>query len=296
MYLFCFSVSVYADTPEMNPDYDYLYTYQATQPDQIQSLVELALKDDRVVSGQFSYFIGYNAGGFSWNCVLIKNSILPDFISGYYGNFAINGGWHNFNFAYSDVDLSSDDFISLSGKACKWTNNGHRYLVYSGKLNSDTKTWSIPFATNWDGNFYLDLKDGSKAYLNYEKPYIANTTEQLQNLNASLAVCINEVPSSQCYVSLHKTETQEELFNIHLSDFTDYTQRLDLENPFSKLGYVIPWDKVGFNYSIEKNQNYELRLTYTINNHEYNTSKFYNSLVNFTTNNGRWFWYSSYSD
>lgn len=287
MFLFSFSVSVFADTPEMNPDYDYLYTYQATQPNEIKSLIELAESDDRVISGDFVYFCGHGGGAKSDFCLLIrKTKIIHDYISGYYGNFSINGGWHNFNMWYSDTDLSSSDLIWLSGRTDLWTNNGHRYFILSGKVDNETKTWSIPFATNWDYNVYLDLKDGSKAYLNYEKPYIANTTEQLQNLNASLAIVLYDVPSSVASVSLHKTSDNTELFNIKLSDFTDYVQRIDLENPFSNLGYVIPWDKVGANYSIEKNQNYELRLTYTIFNHEYNTSKFYNSLVDFSTTGG----------
>ena len=102
-FVFSFSITVLgAEATAMDPNYDYLYTYTVVQDEQIKTLIETAEKDDRVISGNYSYMIYYNGGDKTYCIDLISNSYLESTlnnnIQGEYSNFSINGGWHNFNF------------------------------------------------------------------------------------------------------------------------------------------------------------------------------------------------------
>ena len=289
IFLFCFSVSVFAASQPSN-SFDYLYTFESYKDDNIGSYESTVQNSDEVVSGSYYYFVYYHILNNTYITYSVAKSALSkvELVSDYktytddYYLFKLrlycSSAW--------SVDNNHKYILSVEDYPQNFMASGSDYseLRLYAKYNSDNRTFTFPFATNYDTDIvYHCSNDSETVFSTNKKPYIANTTSQLQNLNASMALCIYDIPSSLCYVSLHKTETQEELFNIHLSDFSDYTQRLDESDPFSQIGYVIPWDKVGVSYSIEKNKNYELRLTYTINNNEYHVSKFYNSLVDFTT-------------
>lgn len=73
-------------------------------------------------------------------------------------------------------------------------------------------------------------------------PFIANTTQQLSELTVGeLAIGDNGVPPSRLVVALYDDTIDDNIFSISLQDYSQYISRLDLEDPFSELGYVIPW-------------------------------------------------------
>lgn len=113
-------------------------------------------------------------------------------------------------------------------------------------------------------------------------PYVCNSKEQLENVSVGeLAVFLDETNDNQVYVSLFNDSIQQNLFTVCMNDYREFEQRLDLEDPFSDLGYVIPWQILpyfefvaGDTYTISVLfcQNVEPRLlTFTVNKSIKNT-------------------------
>lgn len=127
-----------------------------------------------------------------------------------------------------------------------------------GDLKYAYDTWTSSFdicKTNFD---FYDASDGSliTSKSSFDNmPFIANTIEQLEYLSVGeLAIGDNGVAPSLLNVSLIDVATKQTLFNICLKDYSEYVSRLDLDDPFSDLGYAIPWKILPeFNF-IEGNQ------------------------------------------
>lgn len=96
-------------------------------------------------------------------------------------------------------------------------------------------------------------------------PYVANTDAQLERLTVGeLALNTFDVPASILTVSLYNDTINESLWSIPLMDYQEYYSRLDLEDPFSERGYVIPWQDLPEFDFIEGNQ-YTIYINYATN-------------------------------
>lgn len=130
------------------------------------------------------------------------------------------------------------------------------------KKNINSTPYKV-FASNYD---ILEWQDPSKVYFEANftpvSPYLANTLEELRNFNMQyLNVMTREVSSPHLILTNVTTGTQ--LFNIDLTSDTyeQYYQRLDLENPFSELGYIIPVSSLP-EFELAYTNSYKFTITY----------------------------------
>lgn len=286
MFLFSFSVSVFADSSLIDLEFTHLYSYNAVKDNNITSLEAEALKTDYVISGDFTYFIFYDIGRRGYKSVVIRTSKLDSNIVLDFQNYS-QDGYNCFYLPYSHTDdLTKPDYYCLSGNPYyTHCDNGDWCFSFSGQLDSDNKCFNIPFATNFKGDIYFKHSDNSKSFLSYSKPYIFNTNEELQNMSTTLNIVPRSIPESTLYFKIFDSEGQEVL-STALKDFLieDNYHRID---PFSDLCYYsVDWSKLP-KFSLSANNSYDFRIQYTLDGNLYNISRFINVLVNYSNGSGR---------
>lgn len=96
-------------------------------------------------------------------------------------------------------------------------------------------------------------------------PYVANTDAQLQGLTVGeLALNTYNIAPSLLNVYMSDDTTDEMLWTINLKDYDKYISRIDLEDPFSDLGYVIPWKDLP-PFDFVENHQYTIYISYATN-------------------------------
>lgn len=171
----------------IDEQYDYLYSYEPFIDDNVQALVDKALKDDRVSSGDFYYFVAYNYGDRCFNCFLFRKSAIKDNTL-----YLLFNGWGEYSSVYNsdtecfdikfpdDFDGNSDNFVRLSGRNC-WDNE-KKYFNITGLPDIDNKRYRFPFATNFDGKIVRQCSNGEEKNFFFQTQTTIPILEQVEEL------------------------------------------------------------------------------------------------------------------
>lgn len=146
--------------------------------------------------------------------------------------------------------------------------------------NPTTHTAEVPINTDipYQILFQNDLGD-NVIWGGSTMPYLANTSAQLAELSSTVNIVTNGVISPQ--LTLVDRSNNVDLFTISLSDsqYEQYYRRLDLNDPFSDLAYMLPISALP-SFTYNRGRNYDWKLTYYIGStgpyviHHYITSAF----------------------
>lgn len=296
----------------LGSSYNYKTVYPALSSNSIlESIQSTITSHSYYATGKYYYFIGYqydNYGGYGGSQytprpfgVLIEKTLLdeqtnlsPKFVLSaytnyYYGNVIMaylnfysgftdklsqfknfhTYGWYKDSFVWDDI------FV---GKSNITYNNTQGFAFICQNFNSSTNTTNLPFITDIPYQILYESVSGTNIiFEGSQNPYLANTDFEMQ----TLATTVNVVPQSAVKVSLSLTNrsTDTELFSVDLADFSEYVRRIDLEDPFSPLAYMIPIDKLP-SFSYTYGQDFDWIITYGIGNtypyriHFYVTSQY----------------------
>lgn len=162
-----FNFNVFADS-SFDANYDYLYNFKidnsfdahnsfrdpgSSPSADIQSIIDDNNKDDRIVSGDYFYFIMTDWDGLA--NVYIKSSAISNLYFKYTPDSSC------VIYILFDDGLSSSDYFLKSGS---WHGNDpskHKICGCFFFLDYDNKILSTNFATNYPGNIPVILHDGS---------------------------------------------------------------------------------------------------------------------------------------
>lgn len=239
---FCF---VYAGT-FIDTNYDYLYSYSHYTNDELKSLRDTVKNDNRVVSGEFYYFVVYNYGDRIYNTFLIRKSCVDTALSLHFANWG-EAGWEGFQVKLSTSDLqSSGDFIHYSGRngfAKLVDNNNYYAFNLFAQFDSTNKIYKFIYESNYTGDIFRDCANDERKYLQRSSPYIMDSDYSLANFDSTyFLVKPNKVDSS---TSLNfnickgksKTEIDEVLLDIELNSNSLYYHSID----GSDVWYEVPY-------------------------------------------------------
>lgn len=159
--------NVFAST-FIDVNYDYLYEYKInTEEENVKILEERLKKDDRVLSGDFYYFAGYNYGDRIYNAYLIRKTSIDEDITLHFLNWG-ERTWEGFQFKLSKNDLqSTGDFIHYSGRngfgKLKDDTSYYSFGFYA-QFDSSNKTYTFPLVTNYDKDIAIKLHNGENRF------------------------------------------------------------------------------------------------------------------------------------
>lgn len=209
------------------------------------------------------YFFVRNWDGFC--CFILKNAKT----NALNGHTLVSDGNYKFRL-YDKYDDGSgyvfNQYSSIVRLTYDWGNDKWNYSDTNEYLCLDPFKVvycpiDIPFK-NKDGNHFTRI-----GFVG-DRPYFANTDEQLQGLTVGeLSIVPYDVPQSLLCLSMFdvtSNDTTEHLFTewIHnIENVDSYVSRLDLEDPFSTLAYNIPWC-VFPEFEFIEGHKYKLSLTY----------------------------------
>lgn len=147
--------SVYAAS-SFNTSYDYMYNYEidndfiytatnhTTSVSELQTYIDSNLKDDRVISGDYYYFIYQNFYDQLSN-VLVKKDSIEEIV------FSLNMIQNGQNTISYNIDLSnsfsSSNVVALKGRV-EYTSKGLHHTTFY--CDSDNHVLTTNFATNYD--------------------------------------------------------------------------------------------------------------------------------------------------
>lgn len=143
----------------------------------------------------------------------------------------------------------------------------------------------ICFATDIPYQFTFDYSGDTRVLWAGQTPYIANTTAELQGLTSDTLNLVT-LGYEDFQLSLVDNTENTTLFTIDTSSelYSQYYRRLDLDDPFSDLAYMIPWSALPtFNYT--NGHQFDFKLSYMVNStgpyviHHYVTSSYTGSPV-----------------
>lgn len=130
------------------------YTFNVdSENSSIVELKELCEADERVISGNYYYFVGYNTGDDCYDAYLVsKDSSFLD------KPYISCSDWSKNGYYQSVLVLldSSGDIIRISGR------NGIN-SSYTGvfiDVYSSDSSYTIPFATNYPSTYYISTDEG----------------------------------------------------------------------------------------------------------------------------------------
>ncbi len=239
----------------IDTNYYYLYTYKfdTNSANKMSYEINNAKSDDRVVSGEYYYFVYWNNASYNNDIgkgiYYVKKSDLP--------------------FVYFDFFSWADElqgFTFYNGS----TNNS-MFISY-GSLNSDDRLFNILLATNYDGDIYINRNGNDTVYLQHSSPYIADDDDTISKLNGSyFLIYPNNSNNTNLHFSVCQTETVSDGDLIYdretvLADFS-----LDSSSPYyncplgDEVWYEVPYSVFPKNLSIKKGEEYNWRLQYDFN-------------------------------
>lgn len=127
-----------------------------------------------------------------------------------------------------------------------------------GPVTSFTFYYSTSDILNTDGSIFFNGTNTNN------KPYIANSQEGLANLDIdNLLINPGDFMDDLKFI-LYDYASGNKIFEINLSDYSDYIEREDDDNPFSDLIYVIPVTDLPV-FSVENGKTYNWALVYPEN-------------------------------
>lgn len=205
-----------------NPDTDLLIAGYNNKSD-FNSYCILVVVNGKQYSNPYDYKIYQSSD--NWHCINVVNQSTNAQITLNYYAFRYNNSlWGNWGGLVTRYDTWANNNIDI----CK--TDFDLYKQSTGELISSKSSFD-------------------------NLPFIANTTEQLENVSVGeLAIGDNGVAPSLLNITLRNNTTSTILFTINLTDYADYISRLDLSDPFSNFGYVIPWKNLPQFSFIENNQ------------------------------------------
>lgn len=179
-----FSSSVFAANQPSN-SYDYLYSFKSTKDDNISSFESTVKNSDEVVSGSYYYFVYYHILNNTYITFSVAKSAVSkvELVSDYktytddYYFFRLrlycSNAWSVAN--NRKYTLSVEDYPQ------NFMADGSDYseLRLYAKYDSDNRTFTFPFATNYDTNVYYPCSDNTQTIFLTNEPYIENTDEDL---------------------------------------------------------------------------------------------------------------------
>lgn len=146
--------------------------------------------------------------------------------------------------------------------------------------NPTTHSAEVPINTDipYQILFQNDLGD-NVIWGGSTQPYLANTSSQLAELSSTVNIVTNGVLSPQ--LTLVDRSNNVDLFTISLGDkqYEQYYRRLDLNDPFSDLAYMLPISALP-SFTYNRGRNYDWKITYFVGTtgpyviHHYITSAF----------------------
>ena len=157
-----FNCSVFADS-SFDPNYDYLYKFKidnnldihcSNTESIINSTIDDNNKDDRIVSGDYYYFIFSDWDGLA--NVFIKKSVINNI----YLSYHFTGQGVPFYGFFCD-GITSDDVFLKSGTWQRYDLNVSRICTIIFNCDYDNKILTTNFVTNYPGNIPVLLKNGS---------------------------------------------------------------------------------------------------------------------------------------
>lgn len=196
-------------------------------------------------------------------------------------------------------------FLTIISSTAPLLTNGSN-ITYDASLGIPTiSAWKYTFSTKdytqtydnqtWAGSGFgsviqwsnYDLIEKATGQVSHtadeplEVPYLANTYDELASLTT---LTINVMPEYGTNVRLQlidRTDSNKVLFDVPMSDYTDYLSRIDLSNPFSHVGYLIPISKLpSFTYT--SGHTFRWNITFSFDNGQYNSSVYYDVVSTFT--------------
>ena len=228
--IFCFitlpTFSYADDTPSKS--FDYLYNYKVIKSSLLDDVLSEALNSDYVFSGNYYYFAflarNFNDNTvspkvfFVWKSGLKSFTLKPEFIlcDGYYSfNFQWNvdksGDWQNCNSNYDGFINRTSFFVA------------NCYPV--GLWDSNVRTFTIPFYTNYPNDINLTFSNSSTSVLVHSTPYISDDDKTIANMSGSYFL-IN--PGNSSVKSLHFSLCQTVVED--LGDGMQYEKELVLKD------------------------------------------------------------------
>lgn len=260
--------SVYANN-YIDTKYDYLYDYKLSEStDELKQLEQNVLKDDRVASGEYYYFITYNIGHWAYETTLVKKSSCPLVSYITFGNWNANGP-ELFYFTLMSVNSYHDGDIIGTLTACP--ENTSYYGVFNcANFDSDNKTYTFyPFVTNYVGDIVRKCYNGDMKYLVRKLPYIADTDYTLSKLDGSYFLIFPNVDNVEnLHFSLCETQTVEGdlpydkevvLADFPLNDTSSYYKEVDGES-----WYEVPYSAFPSGLTITSGNEYNWRLQFDL--------------------------------
>lgn len=148
----------------------------------------------------------------------------------------------------SRIVLGNVDYLGSVGTSWRSTSSVGSYIGSTFQFFSNN--------TQADSNTFVKNIDGSPSYL-------AITEEDLSGLTSET---INIVPMAGTSISLKLVNSSNTLFSISFDNekYQEYYRRTDLDNPFSVLGYCLPWSVLP-SFTYIEGEKYDWQLTFTFN-------------------------------
>lgn len=194
------------------------------------------------------------------------------------GNF---GDWYWYSISMSNLSAWS---------ARKTTSHQFMKFYSNGKLLVSTlDVYSYSSSSGDYTTLYMEANP-NEYYIpgistEYETPKFITTVSELNNFQDLQNLEIDRGDYTNISLRLINSDTNSIIFTTKLSNYDYYLQRLDLDNPFSKLIYRIPINKLP-SFSLSNGTNYEFRLIYTnTSGTQVNHSIFFTPTQNQTVNN-----------
>lgn len=149
-------------------NYDYLYEYKInSEEENVKKLEEQIKKDDRVISGEFYYFAGYNYGDRIYNAYLIRKNSFDTQITMHFLNWG-EANWEGFQFKISKENLKSKgDFMYFTGRnGFELLKDDTSYYAFNffGYFDKSNKTYTFPLVTNYDKDIIIKLHNNETRF------------------------------------------------------------------------------------------------------------------------------------
>ncbi len=260
----------------------------------VQDLISTCENMQEVKSGDYYYFIGcygYKNASYDYGYFLVKKSFLKNvcfkpvnntIADGVY-RFAlacyVNGSWSgNYNdLAYWFTKLKNDKTFIVSDNVvfdryADWSDRRDdliyfiTYCTWFPAVNDGT--FYVPFASNYP---YLIQASTSHYSDNINivtaresQPYLSNSADQLSLMDTdAFAICKGNVESAGISFDVIDSSNDEVVLTLNLKrDYQDYVRRINLDDPFSSLGYVVALENCP-DFTLKANTTYDFRVSYS---------------------------------
>lgn len=163
-------------------------------------------------------------------------------------------------------------FSGANGNYSYYTSGSNHYFVSNMTIYANN-------SINPEQYFYLGSYNGGDIA---EAPSFVSTASQLSSDDNDNIIIFPGDFSDSLYLRLYDSTNNNLFFNVFLSDYDDYIEREDLDNPFSDLVYKIPYSILP-KFSFESGNTYEFRLVYIENDVLKNISVFFTPSYSFNS-------------